>query len=907
MNKITEETSPLDSFFDFHLKNLTTGQITFDEVVTDFERNFVWDDDDIATAKSRTSFGAFLLHQNQTDFAINQLEKAESLLRKDLETLDCKEFLCLNIVYQADCHKISKPNKTIELLDKALAYSLSLFASNQTTNSKRPYGIVKPEDVENNETATFLFGMIAIIYAKTFLIIKNPMASEIVESFVWLDMACSFTTRALETVRSEGQKSIMLNSCAEIFGLLMGAAESSNFEIEENDFLDSLTGIDTLFENVEANKNRKFQALENHSPIKIITPFLFQDKFSDEDKDLIVHTLSRLNNEEHELEMAGCLFILEKIKFLEDETTVSEDRLSDIMDVFFEHFQRGHPWIVNLEYFIAQVCLKTFGFREAFEWITISIAESTILISEIPSLLKPIITGQLKLIAEAHKQNSNVFVFFSKLALAYNITYLNEVFDGSTSMRDILTLLDHTPEELINHLVSTGRIGEALELQKGIGGLMDNSKRLTSNRNNISFTEIEKEQLLKIEKLISNPGNSLEEKINDVAEQLTDVIETLNNEESNLDKQIETLSQSLINKQRKIFIDESSALIYYLPFSNQVNIVLITPNIHQVFYTEIDKNKLSQTIKNFLYHIKLKEEDSWAYNHKSLGQELYNCFIGNEVKEFLLKNSVNRIILAPYGVMKFIPFNALYDGRNFLIENFSMSLLSETSAKISTPSTGLNDNILFGATFNNFSHVTTLPNINHELDNIKVIMGNSILANQNIDDFREEKFNIDTIKSAFKHPFNIIHIASHFDANPANANESELQLGDGTKLTLKKLIENKKEKNYSNLLVFSACETGFPNISSANNSTPANLFHEHGIKSVLSTLWSIADESTPLLMSEFYKCLLGDKKMNIDKSLQAAQLKMLKGDLGSKYVYPFYWAAFILSGDWNFFNKDETN
>jgi CHAT domain-containing protein len=64
-----------------------------------------------------------------------------------------------------------------------------------------------------------------------------------------------------------------------------------------------------------------------------------------------------------------------------------------------------------------------------------------------------------------------------------------------------------------------------------------------------------------------------------------------------------------------------------------------------------------------------------------------------------------------------------------------------------------------------------------------------------------------------------------------------------------------------------------------------------GARSVLASLWSVSDESTELLMAEFYRNLKrGDSK---DRALQEAQVAMIR-----RGARPFHWAAFQLTGDW---------
>ena len=71
----------------------------------------------------------------------------------------------------------------------------------------------------------------------------------------------------------------------------------------------------------------------------------------------------------------------------------------------------------------------------------------------------------------------------------------------------------------------------------------------------------------------------------------------------------------------------------------------------------------------------------------------------------------------------------------------------------------------------------------------------------------------------------------------------------------------------------------------------------------MASLWEISDPSTAALMGVFYQNL---KSMDIGEALIRAQRDMIAGNVtGSKgrtqinYSHPYYWAPFVLVGDWN--------
>jgi CHAT domain-containing protein len=98
------------------------------------------------------------------------------------------------------------------------------------------------------------------------------------------------------------------------------------------------------------------------------------------------------------------------------------------------------------------------------------------------------------------------------------------------------------------------------------------------------------------------------------------------------------------------------------------------------------------------------------------------------------------------------------------------------------------------------------------------------------------------------------------------------------------------------LVMLSACETGLGREKRGEGVIGlTRAFLYAGAPSVGVSLWSVADRSTAELMSDFYKRLLTKQSPTPPAALRAAQQQMIAG---KKYSAPFYWAPFVLVGDW---------
>ena len=96
----------------------------------------------------------------------------------------------------------------------------------------------------------------------------------------------------------------------------------------------------------------------------------------------------------------------------------------------------------------------------------------------------------------------------------------------------------------------------------------------------------------------------------------------------------------------------------------------------------------------------------------------------------------------------------------------------------------------------------------------------------------------------------------------------------------------------SDLVVLSSCRSGLGEIDEAEGVIGMQKsFFEAGAKSVVVSLWDVNDKYTSLFMQSFYKYL----SEGFDKSEALRKAKIFFKENYS--ANPYYWSAFVLSGD----------
>jgi CHAT domain-containing protein len=241
-----------------------------------------------------------------------------------------------------------------------------------------------------------------------------------------------------------------------------------------------------------------------------------------------------------------------------------------------------------------------------------------------------------------------------------------------------------------------------------------------------------------------------------------------------------------------------------------------------------------------------------------------------------------------------LPLAMLNDGKNFLISHYSISTASssefwESQSKSLQPMNALIaglyevspslKNSVVPKNFNVLSEVKT------EIASIKINTAPSskLLLNSK---FTSDNFQKQMEENIFK----IVHISTH--AQFSSDSEKTFILAWDVPIAVKQLkFLLKAERSGIDLLVLSACQTAKGDRRSTLGI--AGIASQAGAKSTVASLWLVEADSTAQLMSEFYKGL--ENGMTKAEALRQAQLKLSSNP---KYSHPYFWAGFILVGNW---------
>ncbi|HLG13903.1 MAG TPA: CHAT domain-containing tetratricopeptide repeat protein [Blastocatellia bacterium] len=236
-----------------------------------------------------------------------------------------------------------------------------------------------------------------------------------------------------------------------------------------------------------------------------------------------------------------------------------------------------------------------------------------------------------------------------------------------------------------------------------------------------------------------------------------------------------------------------------------------------------------------------------------------------------------RLIVVPHRALHYVPFHALYDGAEYVIQRREVCYAPSAGVLqhcLAGPRRALRRALLLGVSD------AQAPRVRDEVDLLAPL-------------FPEAEVFVDegaTLAVLREHApgADVVHLACHGEFRSDNPLFSSLKLSDGW-LTVRDAY--KLELNCG-LVALSACETGMSAVAPGDELIGlARGFFSAGARSLLVTLWRVDDEETSNLMSSFYSRLVaGDTPA---AALRYAQCEML-----GHQPHPFFWSPFILLGRW---------
>ena len=366
-------------------------------------------------------------------------------------------------------------------------------------------------------------------------------------------------------------------------------------------------------------------------------------------------------------------------------------------------------------------------------------------------------------------------------------------------------------------------------------------------------------------------------------------------------------------------VDKNTVLLEYSLGDSSSYVWVITKEDQELIKLPA-RNTLKEQIETLRFALVNPHQDNQEFLLES-AYFLYKQLIQPAEGYFSKKSN---LVILPDGILHYLPFETLitaefpthsgasYSDIPYLVKEHPISYSHSSSVLLNmmenqnwdhTSEKGSETLLAFGDPVYNGTESVSNPDRDGFTRLINSGKEVEMIASLFKDDSREFYLRENALEENFKNNpelqrFKYIHFATHGLVDEEYPENSSLILTQGLNSPDDGFLQAGEIYNLkldADLVVLSACQSGLGKMVQGEGIiglTRAFMFA--GAPSVLASLWSVSDASTTILMQRFYRNLIQNKLSTTD-ALHQAQISMIRD---GQHAHPFFWAPFILIGNW---------
>ncbi|MBI4641336.1 MAG: CHAT domain-containing protein, partial [Candidatus Tectomicrobia bacterium] len=326
-----------------------------------------------------------------------------------------------------------------------------------------------------------------------------------------------------------------------------------------------------------------------------------------------------------------------------------------------------------------------------------------------------------------------------------------------------------------------------------------------------------------------------------------------------------------------------TTLLEYFPTEKKTVIWVVTQKMLNVVEIPLSRETLEEKVRSFRKAIERPDGE-----YEDVAKELYTLLIWPIIPQI----KTERLAIIPHGILHYLPFQALFNGTTYLVEEYS--IFSAPSASLFVLSVQKRkekgESLLAFANTESDEATSSLPYTEEEVLTLASLYTYSTVY---LGESARE-----SLAKALAKDAHILHLASYGQLLGEAPLSSYLRLTrDGQedgRLEIGELFTLDLQK--TTLVILSASQT-LRDLPAQGDELTALVggFLYAGAPSTLFSLWNANSSSNVLFMDHLHAHL---KQRSKAEALRLTQLEMLRGEMGRSLTHPFFWAPFILAGDW---------
>lgn len=325
-----------------------------------------------------------------------------------------------------------------------------------------------------------------------------------------------------------------------------------------------------------------------------------------------------------------------------------------------------------------------------------------------------------------------------------------------------------------------------------------------------------------------------------------------------------------------------TALVEYLTIDDELLAFVVTNESVEVLRNLAGEAEIAGEVQQFRFQIDtLRYGSAGIRKHLTALTERSRKHLASLYDRLLRaiepRLGTRRLVVVPHRALHYLPFQALHDGTNYLIERREVSYAPSATVLqqcLTFSPRSYQSALLMGVAD------SQIPLVREEIKSISRVFPRSV-------SLLDEQATAAALRAHLPGT-DVLHLACHAQFRADNPVFSSLRLGDGW-LTVRDAYKLKLE---CGLVTLSGCETGVNAIAPGDELLGlARGFFSAGSPSIVLSLWTVDDEATAGLMTYFYKEL--QRTSSPAAALRAAQRSII-----GEQPHPFFWSPFVLVGRW---------
>ena len=344
------------------------------------------------------------------------------------------------------------------------------------------------------------------------------------------------------------------------------------------------------------------------------------------------------------------------------------------------------------------------------------------------------------------------------------------------------------------------------------------------------------------------------------------------------DRTSDTLGKPVALKDLQAALRPDEAVLEYHAVGDQLVVWVIRHDSFKGKTLNIPQATLNQEVDEFRKSIIERKRDV-----DTRGQALYGKLIAPQNLQ-----GAQRVFVVPHGPLHYMPFQALHDGKGYLVSRMSLAVWPSASVGAQLwlrPQSKISALMAFGnpATAEN----VPLPGAEREVNQVAEL-------------FKQKQIYVqrDATKVTFKQHANqsaVLHVAAHAEVDEVDPLFSRILLAnDGQDRGLLEAREvYQLDLGSVSLVTLSACESGLGKVVKGDEIVGfTRSFLSAGASSMVASLWPVADDSTEALMTRLYQSM--GEGADLMDAMRNAQIDVQKK---RRFAHPFFWAPFNVIGN----------